>query len=102
MGWPKKNEGLRLYFERKGKSFLLVDPEARLSDGSYETIGETLIENDPQKPKLSSGSASPGYLHTRCRRASWGDMPRVWQEALKAWLTRPPEEYRGLWRIAHP
>ena len=100
MGWPKKNEGFRLYFERKAKSYLLVDPDAVISgSNNCECIGEVLIQNDPERPCTASSSVSPMYLYKKCRRASWSEMPEIWQRALAEWMTGKPEDHRGLWRM---
>lgn len=93
MGWPKKNERLRLYFERKPKSYLLYDPETQ------EGIAELLIDNDPNDPTLCTTTVSPIYLYQKCRRASWNDLPKVWRDAFKGYLVDEPEDYRGLWRM---
>lgn len=54
MGWPKKNEEMRLYLEKKTKSYLLVflGDEYRCPDGSQESVGELMIHNDPNSPKV--------------------------------------------------
>lgn len=97
MGWPKKNEGLKLYFERKNKSYLIIDSELS-ENGSYEGISETLINNNPKNPMLSSTGVSLSYLYHHCRRVSWPEMPLVWQNAIGQWL-KDPMQYRGLWRV---
>jgi hypothetical protein len=93
MGWPRKNEGLRVYFERKEKSYLLYDPV------NHEGVGEVLVDNNPQKPMLASTSVSPIYLANHCKRVQWDEMPEVWQHALQSWLSDNPKNYRGLWRM---
>ena len=98
MGWPKKG-ALRLYYERKGKSYMVVDHSAACPSGNLECVGELLIDNDPQRPMLCSSSASPGYLYSRCRRASWDEMPPIWQQALGNYLEGTPQDHRGLWRM---
>lgn len=93
MGWPKKNEGLRVYLEKKGKSYLLYDPETR------EGIGEIMINNDPDRPMLASTGVSPMYLYRHCRRVDWNELPDIWKISLGEWLQDKPENYRGLFRI---
>jgi hypothetical protein len=93
MGWPRKNERLRLYFERKAKTYLLYDPE------TGEGVGEIMMYNDPEKPSLASTSISTVYLYKKCCRVQWSDMPMVWQDALAKWLTDKPKDYRGFWKI---
>ena len=105
MGWPKKDERLRLYFERKAKTYLLIDldeskeGQKALSTVAYWGIGEVLIDNNPERPCLATTSVSAMHLYKKCRRAQWSDMPEVWQQALGEWLTEPPENYRGLWKV---
>lgn len=93
MSWARKNEGYRLYLERKGKSYLLVDPE------TMEGVGEVMVNNNPENPQLAGCAVSRGYLYSKCKRASWDEMPKVWQEALSYWIDGKEKEYRGLWRI---
>lgn len=99
MGWPKKNEELRLYFERKNKTFLLIDINNICPDGSYEAIGELMLDPDPTRPCLCSTSVSPIHLYRKCRRASWDEMPDIWKKTMKEWIVKEPEQYRGLWKI---
>jgi len=100
MGWPKKDDGLRLYFERKGKSYMLVDVKAACGSGMYECIGELLIYNDPASPMLCSSSCAPMYLYKKCRRVAWEDMPMVWRKALRQWVGGTLKSHRGLRRMA--
>jgi len=106
MGWPKKNEEARLYFERKTKSYLMVflhdnDEDKRSMRGNYEAIGELLIHNNPERPMLCSCSASPIHLYKKCRRVEWSDMPKVWQQEMKDYINGDPEEVRGLWKVGN-
>ena len=93
MGWPKKNEEYRLYFERAKKSYLIVDPKDNFG------VAEVMTYNDPEKPMLCTTSREYRYLYVHCRRVSWLQMPEVWQDALKQWLDDEPDQYRGLWRV---
>ena len=107
MGWPKKNEGFRLYFERKNKTYLLVEiptPEQEQKNRmyyakGYEGIGELLVNNDPERPMLCTCNPSRDYLYKNCRRVSWDEMPEVWQNALAKWINGKPKDFRGLWRM---
>jgi len=110
MGWPKKNEGFRLYFERKAKTYLLVEiptPEELKEERKggyyrkgYEGVGEVLVNNNPENPALCSCNPSPDYLYKNCRRAQWSDMPEIWQKALAKWINGEPTDYRGLWKVS--
>jgi hypothetical protein len=99
MSWPRKDDGLRLYFVRKGKSYDLVDTKAMSPSGNYECVGEVLVDNDPATPMLATSSCSPGYLYGHCRRAAWEDMPRVWRKALRTWVAGTLKSHRGLHRM---
>ena len=99
MGWPKKNEGARLYFERAAKTYLLVFPDLVCTSGNLECVGEVMCHNNPENPRLASSSASPSYLYQKARRAQWDEMPQVWQENMSLWLNDRPEDIRGLWRM---
>lgn len=100
MGWPRKNEECRLYKERKG-AYLLVFLGDKCPDGSYEAVGEVLIDNDPNVPRLASTSVSTWHLYSKCKRVQWSDIPEQWQKALKEWLVGNPKDIRGLWKINH-
>jgi hypothetical protein len=95
MGWPKKNEGFRLYKDSK-KCFLLLDPV--YERGGYVGIAETLIDPIPDQPMLASTSVSHQYIYNR-KRVSWIELPEVWKISFSSWLAESPEAYRGLWRI---
>lgn len=94
-----KSKGLRLYFERKSKSYILVDTSLVTPNGSFECVGETLLENDPKQPLLGTSSCNPSYLYRYCKRVEWSEMPRVWRGALRKWITGSPLSHRGLWRV---
>jgi len=97
MGWPKKNEIVRLYLERKNKTYLLVFVDERVN-GCYEGIGELLSYPIPNKPQLCSTSVSDWHIYRHYRRVAWNEMPQVWQDALLGHLSETPDKYPGLWR----
>lgn len=100
MGWPRKDANERLYFEKKSKTYLLVHHDMIGGSGNYDAVGELLIDNDPENPKLCGTGVSPSYLASwDVRRASWSEMPQAWKDALARYLPGPPEECRGLWRM---
>jgi hypothetical protein len=106
MGFPKKNDEMRLYLERKDKTYLLVlqGEEFRTPDGCQEAIGELMMHPDPENPKLCSCSVSPMHLYKKCKRVSWSEMPEVWQDAFRThYLDQEPaidpKDVRGLWRV---
>lgn len=99
MGWPRRDADERLYFERASKSYIMVFHNLFFKS-NYECVSEVMVDNDPNSPHLASGGVSPRYLYSKCRRASWNDMPKVWQDAFRPWLNVEPEECRGFWRMA--
>jgi len=102
MGWPRKCEA-KLYYEARDKTYLLVYPETE-HNGCYDGYGELMIHNDPERPVLCSCSPSLEYIRTKCRRASWLDMPKVWQDEYKRVIfdlepKQDPMKVRGLLRM---
>ncbi len=99
MGWPKKNEGCRVYLERKAKSYLLVFVENRTPSGEYEAIGEILIDNDPARPCVGDTMVSPSHLCSKCQRVAWTDLPEIWKNCLSEWIYGLPKDHRGLHKV---
>ena len=98
MGWPKKDAEERLYFERASKSYIMMFHNLSFN-GNYECVSEVMVNNDPEHPSLASGGVSPCYLRDNCSRASWSELPKVWQDAFRSWISVEPEECRGFWRM---
>jgi hypothetical protein len=93
-GWPKKDEGLRLYKERDG-SYLIIDPES--DRGGLDAIANALTGPEPS---LSSCTVSRDFTYTRgCKRVQWKELPAKWKKAFKPWLTNKPETIRGFWLV---
>ena len=103
MGWPRKNDSCRLYQELKDKSFLLVITENGANPrGHFDAIAN--VHTDAT-PSLASTCVSPLYLHDRCRRAQWSDLPADWQAAFLPWMEewdQTPEQIRGFWQVNQP
>lgn len=95
MGWPRKDD-VRVYFEKKDKTYILVYVGDGLNCECYSAIGAT-VSNFVSS--LGNVGASPNYLRNKCKRVAWDDVPENWRNGLKTWLDKSPEEYRGLWRI---
>jgi len=72
MGWPKKNEEYRLYYEAGKKTYLLVSTKRICLDGSHEAVGELFIDNDPEDPSVCSTSVSPMHIYRKCKRVAMG------------------------------
>ena len=100
MGWPRKNEGCRLYRERADKSYIMVIVEnGRNGRGHFDAIGNVMAGDTPS---LASTSAADDYLQSKCCRVQWSDMPEVWQKAFRRMMEgwdQTPEEIRGLWKV---
>lgn len=108
MGWPKKNETFRLYYERKNKTYLMVSINERHEGTSYlscarvscyEAVGELMQEPDPKAPWPCTTSVSPMHLYMKCRRVSWNELPKIWKDSFNSYLELPPQMVRGFWRI---
>ena len=107
MGWPRKDEKMRLYYEIKSKTYLLVfiNPDY---PNKYDYIGELLSDNNPNQPMLAKGTTSPFYLitygkGTNVRRVSWDELPDVWRKAFMDYYFNKepkenPKDMPGLWR----
>lgn len=98
MGWPKKDELLRLYQDKRDKAYVMVDTE------TYEGVANVMLE--PEPPSLGSTSFRKGDLtdpHGDYRRVQWKDLPEHWQKAFKDWLPDDlePEDVPGFWLISH-
>lgn len=100
MGWSRSQFTLRLYQDRRDKSYLLVDPhgEALRYGGGYDGVANVLTGPEPS---LGSSTVGPAYLTDRCRRVAWNDLPTNWKRAMREWLRVPPCKIRGFWRKGH-
>lgn len=104
MGWPKKHDEYRIYYERKSKTYLLV-----YVDGldTHNCVGEILINNDPDNPRLAHMECSEYYIRKNwLKRVQWSDLPTVWQDAFKRVHfdidpIERPEAIIGLWKVGN-
>jgi hypothetical protein len=103
MGWPRKNDGCRLYQERKDKSFVLAITEnGKNAEGDFGAIANVHAD---AMPCLASTLVNPLYLYERCRRVQWSDLPGEWQRAFGLWMEewdQTPEQIRGFWQVNQP
>jgi len=103
MGWPKKNEECRLYFEKACKSYMIVIVEQGKNYNGHYNIVANIQESS--NPCLASGSCSVMYIRNFCKRVQWSDMPAVWQKAFQNimknndWDKTNPKDIRGFWKI---
>lgn len=102
MGWPKKDEEVRLYFDKPKGTFLLIflDPELAGRPGHFFGVSELMSDPDPDNPQIMTGDVSPVYIAKNwLKRAEWTDVSEPWKKPLRHWLDKEPEEYRGLWKV---
>ena len=108
MGWPRTNEGLRIYRDKDKKSYFMVIVDdsvvPHLTLGPcYDAIANVLTE--PLPPSLCGTQVSRRYISDNwLKRVSWEELPRVWQKAFREYMQRDgsrfnPRDYRGLWRV---
>jgi len=105
MGWPKKNQEAKLYYERKAKTYLLVFLNHESMFSNLDAVGEVYINNDPEQPALAGTTVSPAYISDNwLPRVQWDELPEVWQKSFKEWFNGKPENIRGFWRVEnfHP
>ena len=93
-GWPKKDEGLRLYKERDD-TYLMLDPDN--SHGCLSAVANVL---NGTEPSLGSCTLTNDYTYkSGCSRVQWGELPEKWQKAFLPWLDQKPETIRGFWLV---
>ena len=98
MGWPRKNEGYRLYLERKDKSYIMVAlANGRATDGCLEAIANV---HPDSHPCLMTTGVYDAYLRNACRRVEWSELPKEWQAAFLMKLDDLPVNIRGFWRTS--
>lgn len=97
MGWPRKDDTLRLYREDWDKSYILIlTANGRGPGGAYDAVAN--VHNGPE-PSLGSTVVHPIFLLKHCTRVQWDELPPEWQTALKPWFDGRPAAIRGLWRV---
>jgi hypothetical protein len=104
MGWPRRNDEMRLYADKKEKgAYFMVFPDQEGSRG-YDAIAN--VYPGPE-PSLVGTSISRNYLaRTWAKRVSWTDLSQEWKDAFREYLSGGEDEpfnpalIRGLWRIA--
>lgn len=94
MGWPRENEVGRIYRDKDG-SYCIVWPKTRNGRGCMDALANAF---EGSRPTLCGVTVHPDYLASGgLRRVSWSDLPAVWQQNFRGWLTVPPETIRGFW-----
>jgi hypothetical protein len=98
-GWPRKDEGLRIYRERDG-GYLLMDPEEGVR-GNHDAVVN--VYQGPQ-PSPASGTIARDYTYrTGCKRVQWSELPEEYQKSFMSWLPdgEKPEDIRGFWLVGN-
>jgi len=108
MGWPRKNECVRLY-RLPGNDYRLyfahegIDPDTGEHSPELEGKfrGELLFVRWSKKHKkqVLEVEEVPKTYGGNAKRVSWNDLPASWQQYLKESFEKSPAEYRGLFRI---
>jgi hypothetical protein len=104
-GFPRKNDELRLYKDKKQKGvyFMLLVCNG-FGRGGYDAIANAYTG---ASPSLCGTSISPNFLaRTWPKRIEWRELPEEWKAAFAAYLSEDdepfqPEKYRGLWRVGN-
>ena len=102
MGWPRKNDGMRLYRDKDRKTYFLV--EIHEEGPRYSAVANVLTGDSPS---LGSCTIPPGYIAENfLKRVQWSELPEVWQRAFLPWIVNEddpeslrPETIRGFWRV---
>jgi hypothetical protein len=102
MGWPRKNDQMRLYRDKQNAYVLVfVDDERR---GLHDALANVY---DGSSPSLCGTQVSDRwFVQTWPKRVEWSDLPTEWKEAFMRYMDDDehpfrPEEIRGLWKVGH-
>lgn len=102
MGWPRKNDGGRIYKDKKERGYFIIFMDLEhLQFGGYEAIANVLVGDSPS---LGTCTISPNYLANKWpKRVEWSELPEEWQRAFRPWLGDDvtPESIRGFWRAGN-
>lgn len=100
MGWPRKNEIMRIYRERDGGYIFLNVADGPNIWGRYDAIVN--VHAGP-RPSLCSGGVCMDYIRQNwLKRVQWSDLPEEWQSAFRPWLhadSLAPDQIRGFWKV---
>ncbi len=95
-GWPRTNEGFRLYKERD-EAYLMLDIPAQ--GGYYSAIANAF--KGPE-PSLGSCSVALNFTYVKgCKRVQWSELPKEWKAAFIQWINVKPKDVRGFWLVGH-
>lgn len=99
MGWPKKNETMRLYRDRDG-SYLAIYPD-ECERGKYTALANVYAGPEPSLCGTSIGR--DWFASVWPTRVEWTDLPDEWKRAFAKYLDddERPESIRGFWRVGN-
>lgn len=106
MGWPKKNEQMRIYKDRGDNGYMIVDISDERRWGLLDAIVNTY---EGPSPTLTGSMVSTNYIYTNwLKRTQWDELPQEWQDRVMEYMERGREEgeekfdprtVRGFWRV---
>jgi len=95
-GWPRKNEGARIYRDKDKKVYMLV----YIDDNVRHFDAVTGVRASLPYIYLSTINITKAYIADNwLKRVAWYELPARWRQAFGAWLPDGPENVRGLWRV---
>ena len=103
MGWPRKNNDMRLYKERDGSIIVVLTANGTNGAGNYNCIANVYAG---KSPSLCGTSVSPAYLQWK-RRIEWSELANEWRNAIAQYMSTDPDykfdpaNVRGFWRIGN-
>jgi hypothetical protein len=97
-GWPRKDEGARIYRDKDKKSYFIVFLDPTNNRRIVGAVANAMFSSRPAS--LGSTNVSPNYISDNwLKRFAWDELPIDWQKAFRAWLQVDPGEVRGFWRV---
>jgi hypothetical protein len=100
MGWPRKNDLMRIYRDKDKKTYFLLEVANGIGPSGYDAIANVYSGTEPS---LGSCTISPNYISdNRLKRMQWSELPTKWQKAFQYWLNfddLTPQQVRGFWRM---
>lgn len=88
-----KNEQIKFYREPGGVYLMVLVGNGKSLNNMYDCVGEISYPGDVNDPDLALSQVSPDYLHHRCKRVAWNDLPEIWQQGFKSRLDEASWRY---------
>lgn len=76
---------IKVYREPGGVYLLVLVGNGKTTTGMYDCLGDPMYPGNQADPMLAHAVVDPEYLHRRCKRVAWGDLPEVWRREFAAW-----------------